>query len=90
VAFDTPFLWEFTLRTPGDATALVEAMRRRGIIAGMPLGGVDAALGNAVLVCCTEMTAPAAIDHYVDAARELAGTPQHEGQGSLPLTEATA
>jgi glycine dehydrogenase subunit 1 len=73
VAFDTPFLWEFTLRTPGDAAALVEAMRQRGIVAGMPLGGVDPALRNAVLVCCTEMTAPASIDHYVDAARELAG-----------------
>jgi len=42
-------------------------------VAGMPLGGVDPALRNAVLVCCTEMTAPASIDHYVDAARELAG-----------------
>jgi hypothetical protein len=51
-------------------------MRERGIIAGMPLGGVDAALQNALLVCCTEMTSPAAIDHYVDAARELAERPQ--------------
>jgi glycine dehydrogenase subunit 1 len=76
VAFETPFLWEFTLRTPGDATQLVDAMRRRGIVAGMPLGGVDPALRNAVLVCCTEMTAPAAIDHYVDAARDLAERPQ--------------
>jgi glycine dehydrogenase subunit 1 len=76
VAFDAPFLWEFTLRVPGDAAQLVAAMRQRGIVAGMPLGGVDPALQNAVLVCCTEMTSPAAIDHYVDAARELAERPQ--------------
>jgi glycine dehydrogenase subunit 1 len=72
VAFDTPYLWEFTLRVPGDAARLADAMRERGILAGLPLGGVDPALSDALLVCCTEMTSPAAIDHYVDAARELA------------------
>jgi glycine dehydrogenase subunit 1 len=76
VAFDTPFLWEFTLRLPCDAAQLAEAMRERGIVAGLPLGGGDAGLSNALLVCCTEMTSPAAIDHYVDAARELAQRPQ--------------
>jgi glycine dehydrogenase subunit 1 len=69
VAFEAPFLWEFTLRVPGDAARLAEAMRRRGIVAGLPMG-------DALLVCCTEMTSPAAIDHYVDAARDLAERPQ--------------
>jgi glycine dehydrogenase subunit 1 len=76
VAFDTPFLWEFTLRTPVDAAQLAEAMRKRGIVAGLPLGRFDSALRNALLVCCTEMTSPAAIDHYVDTARALAQRPQ--------------
>jgi glycine dehydrogenase subunit 1 len=76
VAFDTPFLWEFTLRVPGDAAALAERMRQDGILAGLPLGGVDAALRDTLLVCCTEMTAPAAIDHYVDTARRFAERPQ--------------
>jgi glycine dehydrogenase subunit 1 len=76
VAFASPYLWEFTLRVPGDGAALAAAMRRRGIIAGMPLGGVDASLRDALLVCCTEMTSPAAIDHYVEAAAELAQRPQ--------------
>ncbi|HZS12964.1 MAG TPA: aminomethyl-transferring glycine dehydrogenase subunit GcvPA [Candidatus Dormibacteraeota bacterium] len=76
VAFDAPFLWEFTLRLPCDASQLVAAMRRRGIVAGLPLGGIDPSLSDALLVCCTEMTSPAAIDHYLDAARELAKRPQ--------------
>jgi glycine dehydrogenase subunit 1 len=76
VAFDAPFLWEFTLQTPGDAAQLAAAMRERGIVAGLPLGRVEPSLGSALLVCCTEMTSPAAIDHYVDAARELAQRPQ--------------
>jgi glycine dehydrogenase subunit 1 len=76
VAFPTPFLWEFTVRVPGDAEQLVRALRRRGILAGLPLGGVDPSLGDALLVCCTEMTSPAAIDHYVEVVRELAERPQ--------------
>jgi glycine dehydrogenase subunit 1 len=64
-AHDAPFLWEFTLRVPGDAARLADAMRERGIVAGLPMG-------DTLLVCCTEMTSPAAIDHYVDAARDLA------------------
>jgi len=61
---------------PCDASQLVAAMRKRGIVAGLPLGRVDPSLSDALLVCCTEMTSPAAIDHYVDAARELAQRPQ--------------
>jgi glycine dehydrogenase subunit 1 len=76
VAFDAPFLWEFTLRVPGDAAALAERMRERGIVAGLPLGGADPSLRDALLVCCTELTSPAAIDHYVDTARRFAEKPQ--------------
>src|SRR6202045_189114 len=38
----TPFLWEFVLRTPGSAADFASAMRKRGIVAGLPLGGIDA------------------------------------------------
>jgi glycine cleavage system P protein (glycine dehydrogenase) subunit 1 len=67
-----PFLWEFALRVPGEAAEVAAWMRRRGIVAGLPLGRVDAALGDCLLVCCTETTSPVAIARYVEAARELA------------------
>jgi glycine dehydrogenase subunit 1 len=77
VAFDAPFLWEFTLRAPGDAAALAERMREGGIIAGLPVStAADPSRRDALLVCCTEMTPPAAIDHYVDTAKRFAERPQ--------------
>ena len=67
---DTPFLWEFTLDC-ADAASFAAALRERGIIAGLPLGRVDAARKGALLVCCTELTSPAAMTRYVKAAAEL-------------------
>jgi glycine dehydrogenase subunit 1 len=67
VASEAPFLWEFVLRCPGDAAAVARAMRERGIVAGLPLGRVDPARADQMLVCCTEMTAPAALGRYVAA-----------------------
>ena len=69
---DAPFLWEFVLRC-GDASRFVAQLRRSGIIAGVDLGRFDHRRRDQVLVCCTEMTPPDAIDRYVDAAREAAG-----------------
>jgi glycine dehydrogenase subunit 1 len=66
-----PFLWEFILRCPADAGAVAEAMRKRGIVAGLPLGRVDPSRADELLVCCTEMTTPAAIDRYVAALAAL-------------------
>jgi glycine cleavage system P protein (glycine dehydrogenase) subunit 1 len=68
---EAPFLWEFALRLPGDADEAAARLRQRGILAGLPLGRVDAALRDCLLVCCTEMTPPAAIDRYLEAARDL-------------------
>ena len=68
-----PFLWEFALDC-ADAEALARAMRERGIIAGLPLGRVDPARSTQLLVCCTEMTTPAAIDRYAAAAAQLSTT----------------
>ncbi len=65
---DRCFLWEAAVRVPGDATALVRAMRAEGIVAGLPLGSVDPARRDQVLVCCTETTSPAAIARYAAAA----------------------
>jgi len=71
---DTPFLWEFAVRLPGDAAVLAARMREVGIVAGLPLGTVDEHLSDQLLVCCTETTSPAAVQRYVAVAHELVPT----------------
>jgi glycine dehydrogenase subunit 1 len=77
-AGEAPFLWEFVLRCPADATAIAAALRQRGIVAGLPLGRVDRARTDELLVCCTEMTSPAAMERFVAelAALETSALPQ--------------
>jgi hypothetical protein len=47
-------------------------MKAEGIIAGLPLARLCSARHDQVLVCCTEMTPPAAIDGYIAAASRRA------------------
>jgi len=51
--------------------ALAEALRQRGIVAGLPLGRIDARREDELVVCCTELTSPEAIDRYAAAAAEV-------------------
>jgi glycine dehydrogenase subunit 1 len=74
----TPYLWEFVLRTPGSSADFARSLRERGIVAGLPLGRVDPARDNELLVCCTELTSPAAIDHYAAAAAEAINVRESE------------
>jgi glycine dehydrogenase subunit 1 len=67
----TPFLWEFVVRTPGNADAFAREMREHGIVAGLPLGRLGKDREHELLVCCTELTSPRAIDRYVAAATEV-------------------
>jgi glycine dehydrogenase subunit 1 len=71
VSGEAPFLWEFVLRCPADSAAIAAAMREKGIVAGLPLGRVDPRRADQLLVCCTEMTPPAAIERYVSALSAL-------------------
>jgi glycine dehydrogenase subunit 1 len=66
----TPFLWEFVVRTPRTAAEFAKALRERGIVAGLPLGRVDRKRDGELLVCCTELTTPQAIDRYAAAAAD--------------------
>jgi glycine dehydrogenase subunit 1 len=77
VVDDPPFLWEFVLRCPVDAAVVAQRLREQGIVAGLPLGRVDEARADQLLVCCTEMTPPAAMDRFVAAlsALDVAGLP---------------
>ncbi len=69
----TPFLWEFVLRTttPRSATAFAAALHQRGIVAGLPLGRIDATRDDQIVVCCTELTSPQAIERYAAAAADV-------------------
>jgi glycine dehydrogenase subunit 1 len=71
LATAAPFLWEFVLRCPGDAADVAARLRRKGIVAGLPLGRVDPSRADQLLLCCTEMTPPAAIDRLVAALSSL-------------------
>jgi glycine dehydrogenase subunit 1 len=82
VAGEAPFLWEFVLHCPGDAGAVASRLRAQGIVAGLPLGRVDADRADQLLVCCTEMTPPAAMDRFVAALTGLDST-------ALPAVKST-
>jgi glycine dehydrogenase subunit 1 len=73
----SPFLWEFVLRTPGNAGEFARALRERGIVAGLPLGRFDSRRDQELLVCCTELTSPSAIGRYAAVASEVVATGAH-------------
>ncbi len=69
---DKPFFHECVLTLPSPASRFLQAMRNEhGIVAGFDLGRVNAEYGNDVLLCATELNAPADIDAYVDAAKNV-------------------
>jgi glycine dehydrogenase subunit 1 len=72
----TPRLFnEFAIRLTRPAAAVVEALARRDIIAGVPYSRLDpdAGMDDVLLVCATETTLPQDIALFADAlAKELA------------------
>jgi glycine dehydrogenase subunit 1 len=72
----TPRLFnEFAVRLTRPAAAVVEALARRDIIAGVPYSRIDpdAGMDDVLLVCATETTLPQDIALFADAlAKELA------------------
>ncbi len=69
-----PFLWEFVLEGPRAGELTAGRLEERGILAGYPLGGIDPALSNCLLVCATETSSPRAIARYERALVELVAT----------------
>ena len=59
------FFNEFVVELPKPAKPVVDALARKGIIAGLPLEG------NALLVCATELTTPADINAFTTALKEV-------------------
>lgn len=67
--FDRPFFHEVAIAFDRDATGIVEALAKQGIVAGFALGEDYPELGDALLVCVTETKNAADMDRYVDALR---------------------
>jgi glycine dehydrogenase subunit 1 len=66
-----PFFKEFALRTPRPVSAINDALSAHGIIGGYDLSRDYPHLGDAMLVCVTEMNTKADIDTFVAALRKL-------------------
>ncbi len=66
-----PFFHEFAIRTPLLAAELNRRLLARDIIGGYDLGSMSPGLGDAMLLCCTEVTTQAQIDALVQAVREI-------------------
>src|SRR5579864_1348356 len=67
LAFDAPFLWEFTLRTERPAQEVHDAMLARGILPGLPLRRLLPGRDHELLVAVTEMNDPPALERYLAA-----------------------
>ncbi len=70
---DAPYANEFALQLPKPAAAVVKALCKDNIIAGLPIGRWYPGLDNVLLVACTEKATPARISQLAEAmARVLA------------------
>lgn len=69
---DQPFFREFVVRCPRPVAEINAALYQQGIIGGYDLAQEEPGLGNAMLLCVTEMNTKADIDALVAALRGLA------------------
>jgi len=67
--FERPFFKEFAVRCPVSVDGLLERLRERRILGGVPLGRYSAAMDDCLLVAVTERRTRADIDRYVDALK---------------------
>jgi len=67
---DRPFFNEFVVRLPRPAAAINKALLGLGFIGGYDLAADYPTLGDAMLLCATEMNTRAQIDGFVGALRE--------------------
>jgi glycine dehydrogenase subunit 1 len=80
-----PFFHEFAVRTPLPASDVNRRLLERGIVGGYALGADYPGLGDALLLCCTEVTTPGQIAQLSQALREIvAGAAPVNGSTQLP------
>jgi glycine dehydrogenase subunit 1 len=66
-----PFFKEFVVRCPRPVAEINAALRERGIVGGYDLAADYPDLGDAMLLCVTEMNSKAEIDTLVEALEKL-------------------
>jgi glycine dehydrogenase subunit 1 len=66
-----PFFHEAVLRLNCPVAPVIETMARQDILAGYDLSRDYPELGNALLVCATEMRTAAQIDSYVAVMKSI-------------------
>ena len=71
---DAPYANEFALRLPKPASALVKALCKDNIIAGLPVGRWYQGLDNVMLVACTEKTTPAHVSRLAETVARVLPT----------------
>ena len=74
VAFE-PYVHEAVLRFDRPVAPLLEALSAQGILGGLDLSADYPELGDAILVCATEMRTAADIDLYAQALGQLLAVP---------------
>ena len=72
--FDRPCFHEVALRTEAQAEELLDALAAEGILGGVALGEDYPELGDAFLVCATEMRTDDEIRAYADAVARILPT----------------
>lgn len=72
VKFNGPFFNEFVLECPVPADKVRNALLKKGILAGVPLGGFDKTMKNCLLVCATEKRTDEEIQAFADALGRFA------------------
>ena len=72
-SFAAPFFHEAVLAFDRPVAGVLDALSSNGILGGYDLSADYPELGNALLVCATEMRSAADISAYADTAREILG-----------------
>lgn len=72
--FKAPYFQEFTIRLSKPVPQVLAGMRRRGYLAGLPLGQWDPTLADCISVAVTEKRTRAELDGFAEAlSTELGG-----------------
>ena len=62
---------EFVLSLPKNATEVRDALLKKGILAGLPLGSYYQGMDNDLLVAVTEVRSKDQIDHFAQSLKEV-------------------
>ena len=69
--FSGPVFNEFVIDVPGDAAAVADGLKAKGILGGLALGAFDPEWKNGLLVCVTEVQTRDTIDRLAGALEEV-------------------